>query len=412
MLLTFGVWSSVSNVSNVDDRKILEYKSDNENKFTFKSMLETDPEEWDQLEGYNDFAAKECVEFENGTLTLRNIRVIGKWVAYEYSFTLYGEDFPGLRCINLNENIKHIIMEDSVSLPGNYIASYAFFDNWELKSIRIPKTVTSIGGIAYDESGTKEVIGPGYGAFELCTSLNSVTIPGSVTTIGIAAFCNCILLTSVTIPGSVTTIGDGAFNACTSLTSITIPGSVTTIGDYAFSGCESLTSVTIPGSVTTIGYGAFRGCTSLTSVTIPGSVTTIGYSAFRGCTSLNSVTIPGSVTTIGNDAFDYCTSLATVIIDARNSSFDTLEYASFPKELQYIITTGNTMNNYLIGKCLSNDNNIDIPSDDTYYEFEVEYTSNVNTRRIKSISDVYTRYLNSIDPTSTESPVTVVSTPA
>ena len=47
-------------------------------------------------------------------------------------------------------------------------------------------------------------------------------------------------LASVTIPGSVTSIGDATFYDCSSLKSVTIPGSVTSIGDYAFFGCDHL----------------------------------------------------------------------------------------------------------------------------------------------------------------------------
>ncbi len=97
-----------------------------------------------------------------------------------------------------------------------------------------------------------------------------------------------------------------AFFECTSLTSITIPNSVTSIGVYAFRGCSGLTSITIPNSVTSIGSGAFYNCTGLTSVTIPNSVTTIGSFAFRNCKDLTSVTIPNSVTTIGSFAFRNC----------------------------------------------------------------------------------------------------------
>ena len=97
----------------------------------------------------------------------------------------------------------------------------------------------------------------------------SITIPNSVTSIGVSAFYNCTSLTSITIPNSVTSIGSNAFESCTSLTSITIPNSVTSIGDYAFSSCTSLTSITIPNSVTSIGDGAFTGCTSLVAVYLP-----------------------------------------------------------------------------------------------------------------------------------------------
>jgi hypothetical protein len=89
----------------------------------------------------------------------------------------------------------------------------------------------------------------------------------------------------------VTEIGTNAFSG-TSLTGVTIPNSVTTIGIYAFSGCKILANVTIPNSVTTIANAAFLGCTSLTSVTIPDSVTRIGNVAFSGCTALTAFVIP------------------------------------------------------------------------------------------------------------------------
>lgn len=70
----------------------------------------------------------------------------------------------------------------------------------------------------------------------------------------------------ITFDGKVTTIGEWAFNICSSLTSITIPDSVTTIEYEVFIGCDNLTSVTIGDSVMSIGSETFHGCTSLTSV--------------------------------------------------------------------------------------------------------------------------------------------------
>lgn len=90
--------------------------------------------------------------------------------------------------------------------------------------------------------------------------------------------------TTVIIPGMinglpVTSIGNYAFENETSMTSVTIPGSVTSIGSYAFLD-SGLTSVTIGGSVTNIGVAAFGYCSSLTNVTISGSVASIGGIAF------------------------------------------------------------------------------------------------------------------------------------
>ncbi|MCL1919317.1 MAG: leucine-rich repeat domain-containing protein, partial [Peptococcaceae bacterium] len=53
-----------------------------------------------------------------------------------------------------------------------------------------------------------------------------------------------------------------AFSSCQSLISITIPNSVTSIGIYTFSGCTSLSSITIPNGTTRISEYAFNECNS------------------------------------------------------------------------------------------------------------------------------------------------------
>jgi serine/threonine protein kinase len=102
------------------------------------------------------------------------------------------------------------------------------------------------------------------GNYESRPSLQSVTIPDSVTSIGGSAFSFCSSLQFVTIPDSVTSIADSAFESCSSLHSVFIPDSVTSIGESAFSFCSSLQSVTIPDSVTNIGerFGVATCCPS------------------------------------------------------------------------------------------------------------------------------------------------------
>ena len=209
------------------------------------------------------------------------------------------------------------------------ICDGAFSCCFSLQSVTIPNSVTKIGD----------------SAFWSCKSLQSVTIPNSVTSIGDEAFSNCESLQSITIPNSVRNIGNNAFRGCnicfficnstyfqnddvclfnkdkTAIVSTIkdcvnyiIPNSVTGIGDAAFSSCKSLQSITIPNSVTKIGDAAFGSCKSLQSVTIPNSVTSIGDYAFYRCYSLQSVTIPNSVTKIGDYAFEQCYSLQSVTI--------------------------------------------------------------------------------------------------
>jgi len=157
----------------------------------------------------------------------------------------------------------------------------------------------------------------------------AVNIPDTVsgypvTVIWDNAFFNCGTLTSVTIPGSVISIGGRAFDNCSSLSRLTIGNSVTSIGDCAFSGCSSLASVTIPNSVTVIGYSAFSGCSSLFAITV--DALNNAYSAVDGvlfdksrstliqCSGgkAGSYTIPDRVTSIGGAAFGGCTSLTSI----------------------------------------------------------------------------------------------------
>ena len=216
----------------------------------------------------------------------------------------------------------------------------------------------------------------GYGAFEYCNKIKSITIPDSVTYISWSAFYyKCDSLTDITVDNSnqYYSSADGVlFNkdktelvkypAGNTRTNYTIPDSVTSINIVAFWNCDSLTSVTIPNSVTSIGYGAFEYCDGLTSMTIPDSVTSIGYDAFAYCDNLTNITvdnsnqyyssaddvlfnkdktelvrypignartrysIPNSVTSIGVGAFEDCDNLTNVTIPDSVTSIGNMAF--------------------------------------------------------------------------------------
>ena len=123
-----------------------------------------------------------------------------------------------------------------------------------------------------------------------------------------------------TITYRVTSIGNHAFNGCSSLSSVTIPGNVTRIEGSAFEGCSSLSSVTIPESVTYIGLRAFLGCSSLGSVTIPKSFvlgrgdTEVQNSIFKDCVNLTTVTLSEKISQIPAYMFQGCEKLTTLKI--------------------------------------------------------------------------------------------------
>ena len=135
------------------------------------------------------------------------------------------------------------------------------------------------------------------------------------------------ILSEVTIDENnypVTEIEDNGFNGCDRITSVTIPGSVETIGNSAFAGCEMLESITFEEGVKYIGDEAFYQCSILKQVTLPESLTELGRMVFKDCIMLGEINIPKSLTIIGDNPFHGCNNLATITIAADHPvySFD------------------------------------------------------------------------------------------
>ncbi len=156
------------------------------------------------------------------------------------------------------------------------IGDNAFWGCSGLTSIAIPDGVTRIEGDAFE--GCKKLIQVENGVsyvdkwvVDCDTTVTNVTLRDNTVGIVEHAFHGCNNLTSITIPGSVRSIGGGAFISCNSLTSITVPDGVTSIGDYTFQHCSSLANVTIPNSVTSIGNYAFHNCSILKNINFSGT---------------------------------------------------------------------------------------------------------------------------------------------
>lgn len=142
------------------------------------------------------------------------------------------------------------------------------------------------------------------------SSLNSLTLPGSITYLGNHCFENCYLST-ITLPDGVTSLGDYCF-ASRSFTSVTLPNSIQSMGVHCFDNCSSLTEVTLPNSITSLGRSCFIGCTNLSSITLPETLTSLDPWCFSGCKNLASLTLPEGITSIGTSCFMSCKKMRTL----------------------------------------------------------------------------------------------------
>lgn len=137
-----------------------------------------------------------------------------------------------------------------------------------------------------------------------CTTLQSITLPNSITSIAQNAFSDCSNLKQIIVKGSVT-LEDSVFNNCSNLQTLEIDG-IGTFGEYSLSGCSSLKTVTLKGN-TSIDKWAFRECKNLETINIP-NVTTLGEGAFYNCQSLKTFNLE-KITSIDDFAFYGCKNL-------------------------------------------------------------------------------------------------------
>lgn len=145
--------------------------------------------------------------------------------------------------------------------PVVSIGEYAFARCFSLIKLTIPGSVTDIGSNAFYLCGSLETINIpnsvnyiGEYAFCGCNSLSSITIPANAAFVGDGAFYLCDSLSEIKVDAknsAYTSIDGVLYNKSASFliavpgakTSVTIPASVSSIGVFAFNHCYSLTRV-------------------------------------------------------------------------------------------------------------------------------------------------------------------------
>lgn len=212
------------------------------------------------------------------------------------------------------EEISYFVSKDG-TVSFNKYNGYA--KNYTIPSTIEGKPVTEIGGSAFSGClSLEEVTIPdtvktiGEFAFSDCQNLKKVKMSKNVKEITRSTFNSCYKLEEIDLPYGLVSIGESAFADNRSLKHITIPKTVKYIGEQAFFGNGYLESIVLPDSVESIGKGAFTYCFCLESVRISNKMTSIPENAFFACVSLKGITIPSSVKSIGDGAFTSCDNMS------------------------------------------------------------------------------------------------------
>ena len=116
-----------------------------------------------------------------------------------------------------------------------------------------------------------------------------------------------------------------AFNFNTTLETITLPSSIETIGFGAFKDCSNLVKVTIQEGLKTIETCAFDNCWHLKRLVFPEGLERIESLIIEGCFNIKSINVPDSVNYIAPTAFNECReSLNTIYISSNHHLRSTL----------------------------------------------------------------------------------------
>lgn len=212
-------------------------------------------------------------------------------------------DYTAIPWYSYRGEIKRVVIEEGITS----VASWAFLQIENIKELYLPEGLKSIQNASFAMSGIEKLVLPeslesvGMLAFGNCKSLAYLEIPAGVTEIAPGAFLDCSSLTDVKISPDNQSyeFSDGilynkgktvVWAALASKTGkVTLPGTVTEIGMYAFNSCRNITGIEIPDGVTEIGASAFDGCSKLMEMEIPGSVQRIGAEAFKDCSNLKDI---------------------------------------------------------------------------------------------------------------------------
>lgn len=209
----------------------------------------------------------------------------------------------------------------------------------QLQKLDLTDASIVAGGLSYNESRYTEERTIGYGMFGELDILTEIKLPANTLKIEQDAFHNCTSLTSLSIPGSTkeltpsvgcprlahisVTEGNPAYIGIDGVVyslngealvwfpegmekdEIRFSPTLKSIGEYALQKCK-VRSIVLPASLTSIGKSAFYAA-EIESVVLPDGLQSVPLGIFQQCSKLVSVTLGSACETLSDYCFDGCT---------------------------------------------------------------------------------------------------------
>lgn len=340
----------------------------------------------DDVTAINPYAFYYCWELSEVNIP-SSLENIGNY-AFNMCRKIPSLDLSNTKLVSIGNNafyqcyaIESLVLPETLEAIGTQAFGYMNYTNYNpsayVTEVHLPASVTSIASNAFNYANKLQAftVDPGNsiytaangilliketGEFYIWPMANTTTeftIPTNMTTIPAKMFQNNGSLKKVTIPGTVTYIGVSAFNGakieeiiferpetelqidssafanCEYLTSVELPYGTTALGSYVFNGCDRLESVNLPDTITYMGASSLAYCASLTDVHLPASLAELPNSTFANCPALEEITLPAGMSSIAttsiSNGFSGCNSLKNIWVEEGSHYYKSVDGVLF-----------------------------------------------------------------------------------
>lgn len=243
-------------------------------------------------------------------------------------------EFGGIN-YNLNSSTKtativktvysgYMVIPESISIDGvayevTEIEKFAFQGSPNLTSVKLPKTIKTIGALAFANGNEINIYISDLSSWCSINHGYARSIVGGKYQYEPIAqyrlFLNDIETINLEIPSDITNVRKNVFSGCKSISKLFVHDNVIILDDYAFYKCGNLKAIEFGNNVQTIGEYCFCQCSSIENLSLPQGLQTLRIGALQSLDKLTELTIPANVQSIESGCFLHDTNLSSVIFE-------------------------------------------------------------------------------------------------